>query len=173
MAGGRLRPRLALIYSAVLAGAVTACSDAGGEPVTVTGDPTRADVIEAVRLGVAGKTYTETAYGEVPRSRTCSQIDVDLDPYMPGNPELATCSYVGDTYTVWDSVTSQEVRSCPAPPDADDSGWYVESLADDQWRVSHGTSRWMVSKLAGGAVGVEGAVTVSSYQFGVQADRVC
>ncbi len=170
VAVARFRPSLTLICLAALASALLACSES--RSVTVTREPelARTDVIEAVRRGVAGKTYSETVYEQVEDSWRCSQIDVDLDPYMPRNPELAKCSHVGDTYTVWESVASEELRSCPAAPDAEDPGWYVQALADDQWRVSHGSSRWTVTKLAGGWVGAEGVVTVSSYQFGIKAD---
>jgi hypothetical protein len=167
-----IRPRLLLIgLAATLAGIVMACSES--PPITLAPEPTRTDVIEAVRRSVTGTTYAEIVYEDVSRLGTCTQIDVDFDPYMPHNPELARCPAVGHTYTEWDRVANTEVRSCPTPPEADAPGWYVEPLADGRWRVSQGASSWTVTKLGGGAVGVADIIGVAGFRFEIAADQAC
>lgn len=149
---------------------VGACGDKGSKVVSTT--PTRTDVIEAVRQSVNGKTYVETVYKSVPTTRFCNEIDVDLDPYMPHNPELAKCPYVGKSYVVQDTVAADETRKCATLPAASDGSWYVEDRGDDSWRVSRNTSSWDVGKVGGGSASLP-VISVSGFEFTIEADQDC
>jgi hypothetical protein len=100
-------------------------------------------------------------------------MDVDFDPYMPHNPELAKCPYEGKTYTDWESVSRPETRTCPSLPEANQPGWYVEDLGEDRWRVSRGGSTWDVEKIEGGAANVGDVIKVSSFAFAIKAHQAC
>lgn len=183
---GRAGPRLAgvrwralgswsgvqvIAFVALAAGVLVAgCGDKGSKVVSTT--PTRTDVIEAVQKSVSGKTYTATVYKIVPTTKFCTEIDVDLDPYMPHNPELAKCPYAGKAYVVQDSVALQETRKCAALPGASDSGWYVEDRGDGRWMVSRNASSWDVEKVSGGSVSLP-VVKVSGFTFTIDADQDC
>jgi hypothetical protein len=134
---------------------------------TFTTSPSREDVIQAVRRSVNGKTYSVPSSQQEQVSHTCSQIDVDFDPYMPNNPELAKCPYVGATYMTWETVNQSETRTCEALPDSD-AGWYVEEISDNKWRVSLYASMWEVEKLDGASANVEDYVEVSGFVFVVK-----
>ena len=135
---------------------------------TFTKNPSQEDIIEAVRRSVNGKTYSVS----VPSSRqesvehTCSQMDVDLDPYMPHNPELARCPKVGATYKTWITVDESETqtRTCEPLPEQD-AGWHVEEAGDNKWRVSINGSTWDVEKLDGASANVGEYVAVSDFAF--------
>lgn len=138
----------------------------GTEPVR--SEPTREEIIEAVRRGVNGKKYEETVYRQEQVTHTCTQQDVDLDPRMPNNPELAKCPRVGATYTRWERVPKTETRECPQLPT---SGWNVRKVREDHWRVSRGGSIWDVEKTGGAAV--EQVINVSGFSFSIAPHQKC
>src|SRR5262245_12509935 len=84
--------------------------NSSSEPIT--SEPSRDDLIQAVRNDVNGKTYYRTSNKPVTRyerrPHSCSQFDVDRDPYMPRNPELARCPRVGATYWVNETITETQ-----------------------------------------------------------------
>ena len=143
-------------------------ADADKPPITP--EPSREDIIQAVRRSVEGKTYTENVSQQEPTTRMCSEMDVETDPYMPRNPELAKCPRVGAPYTTWQTVTKPEVRECKSLP-GPESGWNVQALPPDRWRVSRGASVWDVEKTSGRRV--EKAVTVSSFTFAITPHQNC
>lgn len=152
---------------------LTACGSKDSPSIpTITSDPTRTDIIEAVRDSVNGKTYTATIFRDEAVFHTCSQMDVDMDPYMPHNPELAKCPSVGATYTTWETYTEYETRTCEALP-GPEYGWYVEELGDDKWRVTYSGSVWDVEKLEGGAASMGDTVHVSGFVFKITAYQDC
>jgi hypothetical protein len=138
----------------------------------VTSDPSREDIIQAVRRSVQGKTYVVRTAEQEARTHICSQYDVDLDPYMPRNPELAKCPRVGATYTTWEPVSKQETRTCDALP-SPEYGWYVEEINNNRWRVSHSGSVWDVEKRDGGSASVGEFVTVSGFSFLIKPHQDC
>jgi len=150
------------------------CGGGGSQPPipTITADPSREDIIQAVRRSVEGKTYTVMTVRQESRLHTCSQYDVDFDPYMPRNPELAKCPYVGATYTTWESVTEPETRTCDSLP-GPEYGWRVEELGNDRWRVSQSGSVWDVEKLDGSSASVGEVVRVSSFSFAIKPHQDC
>lgn len=138
----------------------------------VTTEPTRADLIQAVRNHVNGKTYNKTVTTYENRAHTCTQYDVDTDPYMPRNPELAKCPYVGKTYWRQETVTATQTQNCPSLPD-DESSWSVTSVGNETWRVAFAGSVWDVHKVDGRAVSGEDAVRVSTFAFTIKAHQDC
>jgi hypothetical protein len=94
----------AAFISVLIVHGVNGCSkgNRGPEPIIEAGDaePSREDLIQAVRNSVAGKEYVEQVAKtrSVPHQEevvhTCTQYDVDLDPYAKHNPELAKCPRV-------------------------------------------------------------------------------
>jgi hypothetical protein len=169
---------------------VTGCGNAtnngnhksSSEPITT--EPSQADLIQAVRNSVNGKTYSRTSTANRPvtryerRPHTCTQFDVDRDPYMPRNPELARCPRAGHTYWTDEPVTETESQKvtetlqCPTLPGAE-FGWSVVPAGDDTWRVSVNGSTWDVTKVDGGAVGVPGVVRVSKFTFTIKPHQNC
>lgn len=119
-----------------------------------------------------GSTYTVTVYEQRQVTRRCSQLDVDLDPYMPRNPELAKCPRVGATYHEWESVPVQEQRDCQPLP-ATTSGWSVQPTGSDRWRASYGGSTWNVEKLSGGSASQGDTIRVSSFTFSIVPNQDC
>ena len=109
-------------------------------------DPSKEDLIQAVRNHVSGKTYRKPSFETRRRSRTCSQMDVDRDPHAKRNPELARCPHVGATYWVNERVSVQKRHTCPQPP-GPSQGWSVQKLSSKQWRVSNSGSSWNLTHL--------------------------
>jgi hypothetical protein len=152
------------------------------EPITT--EPSQADLVQAVRNSVNGKTYSRTSTASKPvmryerRAHFCSQLDVDRDPYMPRNPELAKCPRVGHTYWTNEPVTETEPQTvtetlrCPTLP-GPEFGWSVVQVSDDTWQVSVSGSTWDVTKVDGGAVGVPGVVRVSKFTFTIKPHQDC
>ncbi len=185
--GGRMTTRLKrrikmivlLLVTIVIGLTVGGCGNDEEYPVpnytTVphyTTVPSREDIIQAVRRSVEGNTYTVTSSRQERIIRTCSQIDVDFDPYMPGNPELAKCPRVGATYKEWETVYDSETRTCESLPNVD-AGWYVEEIGDNKWRVSLSGSVWDVEKLDGASASVGDYVEVSGFTFKISSDQGC
>jgi len=139
---------------------------------TVTATPSRENIIEAVRHSVEGKTHVVTAQRQEPQVHRCDQNDVDRDPYMPHNPELAKCPSVGATYTTWQTVTEHQTQRCEPLP-GPEYGWHVQELGDDKWRVSLGGSSWDVQKLSGAAAKGPEQVNVSSFEFSINPHQDC
>lgn len=139
---------------------------------TITTTPSREDIIQAVRRSVEGKTYLVTENQQESTLHTCSQIDVDLDPYMPHNPELAKCPYVGATYTTWETVTEHQTRNCESLPDPE-YGWYVKEIGKDKWQVSLSGREWNVEKLDGASASAGEYIKVSGFTFAIQAYQDC
>lgn len=139
---------------------------------TITTTPSREDIIQAIRRSVDGKTYSVTTEHQESQLHTCSQFDVDLDPYMPHNPELARCPSVGASYTTWETVTERETRSCQPLPDPE-YGWYVEEVGQNRWKVSLSGSEWSVEKLDGASASAGDYIKVSGFSFAIQAYQDC
>jgi len=139
---------------------------------TITTTPSREDIIQAIRRSVDGKTYSVTTEHQESQLHTCSQFDVDLDPYMPHNPELAKCPSVGATYTTWETVTGREAPSCQPLPDPE-YGWYIEEVGQNRWRVSLSGSEWSVEKLDGASANAGDYIKVSGFSFAIQAYQDC
>lgn len=138
----------------------------------VSTEPEREDIINAVRRGVNGKTYTENVVRWETVRHSCSQFDVDTDPYMPHNPELADCPRVGATYTERESYTETVTRQCDRLPDAN-SGWSVTDAGSDRWTVGYGGRRWNVELVSGASGSVGDTVQVSSFQFVITTNQNC
>lgn len=152
---------------------VSGCGGNKNVPVpTYTTTPSRKDIIQAVKRGVEGKTYTVSTSHEEPIIHRCSQQDVDFDPYMPHNPELAKCPSVGATYTEWKTVHENKTLQCAYLPNVD-AGWYVESKGDDRWQVSISGSTWDVKKLNGASANTGDYVRVSSFTFMITPHQDC
>jgi len=141
-------------------------------PVIVSSDPDRSDIINAVRRGVNGKTYTERVVRWETVRRTCSQMDVETDIYMPNNPELAKCPRVGATYTEQQSYTETMTQRCAALPDASAS-WSVQETGSDRWRVGYGGRLWNVELISGSASNLGDVVQVSSFSFVITTNQDC
>jgi hypothetical protein len=122
--------------------------------VTKSDDPSRDDLIRAVINHVSGKTYSKTTYKYLQKTRTCSQIDVDLDPYAKRNPELAKCPHVGATYWVSERIPVQKRYRCMTPPPPD-HGWSVQKISSNKWRVSNSGATWDLTKISSKSVGVD------------------
>ncbi len=104
-------------------------------------DVSDAALIGAVRRDVDGKTYPVTATRQDQQPVPCSQVDVDLDPNMPHNPELAKCPRVGASHMRMETVTYTETRRCGALPEPG-PGWQVVSLGKNRWRLTYAGSAW-------------------------------
>jgi hypothetical protein len=122
--------------------------------VTISDNPSRDDLIRAVRNHVSGKTYSKTTYERRQISRTCSQVDVDLDIHAKRNPELARCPYVGATYWYSKNVPVQKKYNCRMPPPPGHN-WYVQKISSNKWRVSNSGSKWDLIKISSKSVGVD------------------
>lgn len=172
------KPRRRLIAAICMALLITGlllvgCGGGSKAPIpTISKEPTRDDIIQAVRRSVNGKTYQDTETQQEARWHTCSQIDVDRDPYMPHNPELARCPYEGARYTTYETVTDRVTRKCKSLPDAQ-FGWHVEKTSDNHWRVTQSGKEWRVRKLEGGSANVGDTVRVSSFRFLITTDGPC
>jgi hypothetical protein len=138
----------------------------------ISSEPSRADLISAVRNHVSGKTYTKKATRYERRAHTCTQYDVDRDPYMPRNPELAKCPYVGKTYWTQDPVYVSETHNCGSLP-ADPAGWSVTPTGKDQWRVAYAASVWDLTKIEGEHAGAEAIVRVAAFAFIIRPHQDC
>jgi hypothetical protein len=147
------------------------CGDEPSVPDVAT-EPSRDQIIQAVRQSVQGKTHTVTVPRQTQTWRTCSQTDVDLDPYMPGNPELARCPYQGATYPVWQTVYERETRSCDPLP-GPGYAWSVRDMGFDRWRVSLSGSTWEIKRVSGGAAALGERVQISGFVFTVEAHQDC
>lgn len=174
----RFRQSLATMVLAlviiVISSALGGCGNDDEYPVpNYTTNPSREDIIQAVRRSVEGKTYTAASSRQESIVRTCDQMDVDFDPYMPGNPELAKCPYVGATYTEWETVYENEILTCEPLPDVEDAGWYLEEISDNRWRVSLFGSVWEVEKLDGASASVGEYVEVSGFTFAIFSQQDC
>lgn len=146
------------------------------------GEPSREDLIEAVRNSVAGKSYTETVQQtkSVPRTErrahTCTQYDVDLDINAKRNPELAKCPHAGATYWVDETVYVNETtdvpqtRICESLP-GPESGWSVMPSGNDTWRVSYAGKSWDVKKES--FKGVPGAVSIKRFEYTIKSNQPC
>ena len=125
-----------------------------------------------MRRSVEGKTYTVTTSRQEPKTHTCSEYDVDRDPYMPHNPELAKCPRVGATYTTWETVPERQTRRCEPLP-GPEYGWHVQEAGADKWQVSLGGSVWDVEKLSGAATSAGKQITVSNFAFSINPHQDC
>ncbi len=162
-----------IIFAMVAIVALSGCGGNDKPPIpTITKTPSREDIIQAVRRSVEGKTYRVMTERQESKLHTCTQFDVDLDPYMPHNPELAKCPYVGKTYTTWETVAEPETRTCKPLP-GPEYGWQVEKLDDDRWRVSLSGSVWDVEKLDGASASAGEYIKVSSFTFAIQGAQDC
>ena len=139
-------------------------------PGSVRSEPSREELIEAVRRSVNGKKYEEFVTRQEQVTHTCTQRDVDLDPHMPRNPELAKCPRPGATYTRWESVRKSETRECPSLPDPS-AGWNVREIGENRWRVSRGGSAWDVENRGGRAV--DQAVNISGFSLYITPHQKC
>jgi hypothetical protein len=135
---------------------IAACNDNSQEP-------SREDIIQAVRNHVGGKTYSKTVKKDVPRTHTCSQIEVNIDP---------RCPFPGATYSINESKTVTETHTCSSLP-GPEAGWSVTSTGNDTWRVSHAGSAWDVTKADGRAAGAEGVIRVSEFAFKIKPQQDC
>ena len=174
----RGRPARLFVLLCLLAVVIlSACEDnssSSSKPPVVSKEPSENDITEAVRRSVNGKTYQVETTKQRNAYRTCSQQDVDLDPNMPRNPELARCPRVGHRYQVTESYTVTETRRCSSLPQAGaEYGWRVADNGKDRWRVSNTGRVWDVSLLGGGAVNIEDAVKVSSFTFKIEPHQDC
>jgi hypothetical protein len=143
-----------------------------GAPVTSTLGPSDVDLIQAVRRSVEGKTYEVTSTRQEEQRHVCSEFDVKLDPFMPRNPELAKCPRAGATYPIWTSVTVRETRKCELLPPPE-SGWHVQGIGEDRWRVTQAGSTWDVQRLRGEAAKPGDHVEVSSFSLRIDAHQKC
>lgn len=141
------------------------------EPL-ITAEPSRSDLIQAVRNSVRGKTYTM----EVPEQRavqhTCSQVDVDLDIHAKHNPELARCPHVGATYQTQETVYVSQLQPCQEPSGSDDS-WSVNEMGEDTWHVSQAGRVWIVRKIEGSSANIGDIVRVSGFAFAIEPQQAC
>jgi hypothetical protein len=184
-----LRPRsrsilMGLILIMTMAIVIAACRDNGREPSRDGQEPSREDLIQAVRNHVNGKSYNKTVTKNKrvtkyeSRPHRCTEEDVARDPHMPRNPELADCPRVGaidwrdEPVTVTEPVAVTETHTCSSLP-GPEAGWSVTSTGNDTWRVSHGGSAWDVTKADGRADGVEGVVRVSEFAFKIKPHQDC
>ncbi|MDM9384150.1 hypothetical protein QUB80_26085 [Chlorogloeopsis sp. ULAP01] len=156
--------------------AIGGCSQGNGsfdQPTPpISTDPSREDVIQAVRNSVRGKTYTVEVPEQKSVQRTCSPIDVNNDIHAPRNPELARCPRVGATVQTWKTVYVSKTQTCEEPPGAE-FGWLVNDIGDDTWRVSQAGSVWIVKKLEGASAGVKDVIRVSGFTFTIEPQQDC
>jgi len=135
-------------------------------------EPSREDLIEAVRKTVEGKSYSESAPQSQRQLHTCSQYEVDIDPNAKHNPELARCPRVGATY--WTTGTIYVNNSVPCQPlPGPQFGWAVSQRTSDSWLVSYSGSGWDVSKIEGTSANERDSVRVSNFGFLVTAHQKC
>lgn len=83
---------------------------------TITTTPSSEDIIQAVRRSVEGRTNLVTENQQESTLHTCSQIDVDLDPYMPHNPKLANVlmsEQLTQPGKLLPSIKPETVSRCP------------------------------------------------------------
>ncbi len=137
-----------------------------------SGEPSSADLIQAVRDSVSGKTYPQQVSHTEQQRHTCTQEDVELDPNAKHNPELARCPHVGAVYAVPVTTWATETRPCAALT-APDSVWSVQKTGNDTWRLSQFGSVWDVTKQGGQASSVGTTVRVSQFGFGINAHQPC
>jgi len=147
-------------------------------------EPSREDLIQAVRSSVAGKEYTESGVRtqSVPHeervAHVCSQYEVDTDPNAKRNPELARCPRAG--YTRWETKTVytsemthvNETKHCESLP-GPQSGWGVLKSGSDRWLVSYGGESWDVEKVRGNRVGAGQVLHVSRFTFEIRPRQKC
>ena|SRR5687767_12906635 len=115
-------------------------------------EPSREDVINAVRNSVSNKTYPETV------RRNCTPSDV--------NAKFHGCLSLGQTYPV------TEYRRCPPLP-GPDASWSVQEQGDDKWRVSRAGSVWDIHKESGGGANAGGVTQVSKFSFTITPHQKC
>lgn len=139
--------------------------------VVIARGPDKADLIRAVQGHLGAKTYTEYVVRRVAKRRYCSQYDVDRDPYMPRNPELAKCPRIGASYTVYQDERVPEERNCPEPSGGS-AAWSVTDLGNDHWRVATGGSSWVVRLISGQKSSV-GSTTASDFRYQISANQGC
>lgn len=138
---------------------------------TYSSSPEDKDIIQAVRNGVNGRTYTTTAGRWESQDHQCTHQEVASDIYK-NNPRLAKCPEVGHVYQKRQYVSETETHRCGTLPE---TGWTVTSLEEDSWRASHGGSSWIVTKVDGGRAAVEGwiEIGVSDFSFWVKPNQDC
>jgi len=125
--------------------------------------PSRDDLIKAVQDRLAGKKYKTSVTRVEPQWVTCSQIDV----------QMARCAQVGFKRTIPVTVTKTEMRDCKRPPD---TGWSVQKIGSDRWRVSNSGSTWDLTRMSGGGVNPDTVyipVKGSSWAFKIEAHQDC
>ena|ERR1700739_3521785 len=137
-----------------------------------SGEPSREDLIEAVRKSVEAKNYSESVPQSERRSHTCNQYDVDADPNAKNNPELARCPRVGATYWTTEPIYVNQSVHCQSLP-GPQLGWTVNQRTSDSWLVSYSGSAWDVSKVEGTSVNQNDSVRVSKFSFFVTAHQKC
>lgn len=152
----------------VMSGAFVSCSTHLERTDTAksdsTSEPSREDLIEAVRKSVEGKKYSESVPESQRKQHTCSQYDVDTDPNAKHNPELARCPHVGATYWTTETTYVNNSLPCQTLP-GPQSGWTVSQRTNDSWRVSYSGSSWDVAKTSGTSVNEQDSVSVSKFAF--------
>jgi hypothetical protein len=121
---------------------------------------------------VNGKTYSDQVVKWETVTRHCSQIDVDMDIYMPNNPELAKCPEVGAVYYEEQSYTETVTKQCDSLPEPS-SAWSVQETGSDKWRVGYGGDTWNVELVSGGSSSVGDTVQVSSFTFVITTNQAC
>jgi hypothetical protein len=141
-------------------------------PPPITHEPSNNDLIQAVRNSVAGKTYAESVPRTEQQPHTCSQMDVETDPYAQHNPELAKCPSAGHVYYAPVTTWVDEQRPCASLPDPS-FGWSVMPLRENLWRVSQSGSSWDVEKLEGQAANAGNAIRFSDFAFAITAHQKC
>jgi hypothetical protein len=135
-------------------------------------EPSREDLIEAVRRSVEAKSYSESVPQSQRWSHACSQYDVDVDPYAKENPQLARCPYVGATYWTTETIYVNQFVHCQTLP-GPQFGWTVNPRTSDSWLVSHSGSAWDVSKVEGTSANQGESVHVSKFSFLVVPHQKC
>ena len=160
------------VISIVTIGGCSQDNGSSKEPPPISTDPSREDVIQAVRDSVRGKTYMVKVPEQKSVKYTCSQIDVDTDTYAKRNPRLARCPYVGATYQTSKTVYVSKTQTCQELPSSD-FGWSVNEIEDDTWRVSQAGSVWIVKKLEGGSVNLEDVTRRSGFTFTIEPQQDC
>jgi hypothetical protein len=147
---------------------------------SVSDEPSTEELINAVRSYLSSKMMVEQrGPNDVPghwvsERHSCSQLDVDRDPYMPQNPELAKCPRVGAVREtrLWKAGESTHASKLPCPVPAAGPGWDVRTSGDD-WEITYGGRRWKLRKASGSAVGVEGVVRVAAFVLSVTSFQEC
>lgn len=176
-----------IIISASCRKSVAPSAEVSGETapaVAVRREPSNDELIDAAVHAASADTTTRVRYRTASEQRSCTEMDVATDPYMPHNPELARCPEVGRRYTVTTQEPYQEQVKCPAPP-REHQYWSVNPAGENVWRVSSGGRSWTVTQQGGAAVTTvqgEGSsvpsssnreVKVSDFVFSVISDQGC